>query len=141
MNKQINNFLSASGKIGYILFSISLMMSCGHDSENLEKPLFELLDAGQTGIDFQNTIRTTNEFNILKYRNFYNGGGVGLGDVNNDGLLDVYVTGNMLPNALFLNKGNFVFEEISDAAQITGKGAFSTGVSMVDINGDDWLDI
>ena len=104
-------------------------------------PLFEALSADHTRIDFENTLAYTNEFNIYKYRNYYNGGGVGLGDVNDDGLLDIYFTANLLSNRLYLNRGNFVFEDVTEAAQVGGSRAWSTGVSMVDINADGWLDI
>ena len=83
-------------------------------------PLFEALSADHTRIDFENTLTYTNEFNIYKYRNYYNGGGVGLGDVNNDGLLDIYFTANLLSNRLYLNRGNFVFEDVTEAAQVGG---------------------
>jgi hypothetical protein len=109
--------------------------------DDVDLPLFESLDAGRTNIDFENTLNYTNDFNIYKYRNYYNGGGVGLGDVNNDGLLDVYFTGNLVSNRLYLNKGNFKFEDITEKAKVGGSKAWSTGVSMVDINADGWLDI
>lgn len=118
-----------------------IILSCTNSKSTEKEPLFVALGADQTHIDFKNTLTSTNEFNIYKYRNFYNGGGVGLGDINNDGLLDIYLTGNMVPNKLYLNKGKFVFEDITDQAQVAGKGAWSTGVSMIDINGDGWLDI
>ena len=104
-------------------------------------PLFETLTADRTHIDFENTLTSTNEFNIYKYRNYYNGGGVGVGDVNNDGLLDIYFTANLLPNRLYLNRGNFVFEDVTDTARVGGSRAWSTGVAMVDVNADGWLDI
>lgn len=114
--------------------------SCDH-RKTAEPPLFSKLSAEQTGLDFQNSLTNNKEFNIYKYRNFYNGGGVATGDVNNDGLLDVYLVANQQPNKLFLNKGNFQFEDITTKAGVAGKGAWSTGVSMVDINADGWLDI
>lgn len=104
-----------------------------------DRKLFELLDG--TGIDFTNTVQNTKDFNIFTYRNFYNGGGVAIGDINNDGLADVFMTSNMGSNKLYLNKGNFKFEDISRKAGITEKGKWNTGVVMVDINADGWLDI
>ncbi len=103
--------------------------------------LFEEVDSKQSGFDFTNTIENTEKFNIFSYRNFYNGGGVAIGDVNGDGLADVYMTGNMVKNKLFLNKGNFEFEDITQKAGVAGERGWSTGVVMVDINNDQLLDI
>ncbi len=103
--------------------------------------MFTLLDAKQTGIDFANPVENTEKFNIFSYRNFYNGGGVAIGDINNDGLADVFMTANMAANHLYLNKGNLQFEDISKKALGTGPNHWSTGVVMVDINNDGWLDI
>ena len=98
-------------------------------------------DNAQIGIEFANILSYSDDFNVYKYRNYYNGGGVALGDVNNDGLIDVYFTANQQPNKLFLNKGNWQFEDITQQAGVSGTKAWSTGVSMVDINADGWLDI
>ena len=121
-----------------------LLFSCGNDRPI--KPvevhsLFTLLPSEYTGIDFINQLEYTEEFNTYTYRNFYNGGGVGLGDLNNDGLVDVYFCGNMRDNRLYLNKGNFQFEDITEKAGVACKGVWSTGVSLADVNGDGWLDI
>lgn len=94
-----------------------------------------------TGINFTNTVENKKDFNIFSYRNFYNGGGVAIGDINNDGLPDVFMTSNMGSNKLFLNKGNFKFEDISDKAGIGQLGKWNTGVVMADVDGDGWLDI
>ncbi len=102
---------------------------------------FEQLTSKVTGIEFTNSLSYDDDFNIFTYRNYYNGGGVALGDINNDGLTDVFFTANMLPNRLFLNKGNFKFEDITDKAGITKKSKWSTGVSMADVNGDGYIDI
>ena len=125
----------------HMFFAICLILSCNESGEKETMTLFEALGAEHTKIDFQNTLTSSNELNILKYRNFYNGGGVGLGDINNDGLLDIYLVANMGPNKLYLNKGNFVFEDITESADVEGGQSWSTGVSIVDINADGWLDI
>ena len=103
--------------------------------------LFHLLDAEQTKVDFVNEVSDGENFNILTYRNFYNGGGVAIGDINNDSLPDLYFTANQKKNKLYLNKGNFVFEDITDKAGVEGKMQWSTGVTMADVNGDGYLDI
>jgi hypothetical protein len=113
------------------------LVSCNQESQNAT--LFELQKS--TGIDFVNTVKNTKDFNILTYRNFYNGGGVAIGDVNNDGLADVFFTANMGSNKLYKNKGNWKFEDISEKAGFVPKKDWSTGVVMVDINHDGWLDI
>nr|WP_321415932.1 VCBS repeat-containing protein [uncultured Allomuricauda sp.] len=103
--------------------------------------LFTLLRPEETGVTFINKVENKKNFNIFKYRNFYNGGGVAIGDINNDGLQDIYLTGNMEPNRLYLNKGNMQFEDISETAGVLGNKPWSTGVVMVDINNDGLLDI
>ncbi len=122
-----------------------LMVSCTSEDEKAKSEtdatLFSLLSASQTGIDFVNKVENQKDFNIFKYRNFYNGGGVAIGDINNDGLADIYLTGNMEPNRLFLNKGEMTFEDISETAGIMGSKPWSTGVLMVDVNSDGLLDI
>lgn len=95
----------------------------------------------KTGIEFSNTIQNTAGFNIFSYRNFYNGGGVAIGDINNDGLADIFFTANMGSNRLYLNKGDWQFQDISAKAGFTEKKDWSTGVVLVDINYDGWLDI
>ena len=131
----------------YILLCLSLLhFSCNQKSENNDtivktNTLFTLLPSDSTGIDFINQIENQKNFNIFKYRNFYNGGGVALGDINNDGLTDIYLTGNMVPNKLYLNKGNFKFEDITETSGTKGNKPWSTGVVMADINNDGLLDI
>ncbi|MEO0471322.1 MAG: VCBS repeat-containing protein [Bacteroidota bacterium] len=126
-----------------ILLGIMLAASACNSPAPVESQstLFTSLPASETGIDFQNDLSYNQEFNVYTYRNFYNGGGVALGDVNNDGLIDVYFSGNMVSNRLYLNKGNFQFEDITDQAGVACEGVWSTGVSMADVNGDGWLDI
>ena len=103
--------------------------------------LFTQLPSSDTGIDFINEVKNGEDMNIFKYRNFYNGGGVAIGDINNDGLSDVYFTSNLGKNKLYLNKGNFKFEDISVKAGVEGQKVWSTGVVMVDVNADGLLDI
>jgi hypothetical protein len=113
-----------------------LFFSCGQKNK---AALFTL--ATDSNIHFENTIRETKEFNVFKYRNFYNGGGVGIGDLNNDSLPDVFFTANEGSNKLYLNKGGFRFEDVSERAGFTAKKQWSTGVVMVDVNADGWLDV
>lgn len=120
------------------------MWACGGQQEAAKKDpntLFKLLTPQQTGIDFQNTLTAQADLDVFRYRNFYNGGGVGIGDFNNDGLPDVYVTSNMGENKLYVNKGNWKFEDITRKAGVAGAKSWSTGVSIADVNGDGLLDI
>lgn len=109
--------------------------------QDKQAPLFELQDNAQCGIDFVNEVVHTPEFNMYTYRNFYNGAGVGIGDINNDGLPDLFFCGNLVDNRLYLNKGNFQFEDITEKAGVASASVWSTGVSFADVNGDGWLDI
>lgn len=118
------------------IFSLFFLLGCRHKDR-----LFVPLDSGKTGITFQNTINESDSFNILDYLYFYNGGGVAVGDINNDGLLDIYFTSNQGSNKLYLNKGKFRFEDITEKAGVAGKGNWKTGVTLADVNGDGLLDI
>ncbi|NJB85190.1 hypothetical protein GGR26_000935 [Lewinella marina] len=102
---------------------------------------FEALPPDVSGVRFANTLDFDEDFNIYTYRNFYNGGGVALGDVNNDGLTDIYLSGNRVANRLFLNRGDLAFEDVTESAGVGGEAAWSTGVTMADVNADGWLDI
>ena len=102
---------------------------------------FELKDNAEIGISFENNLSYSDDFNVYKYRNYYNGGGVALGDINNDGWVDVYFTSNQSENKLYLNQGDFTFKDITTTAGVAGSRAWSTGVAMVDINADGFLDI
>ncbi|MEM7375432.1 MAG: VCBS repeat-containing protein [Bacteroidota bacterium] len=125
------------------LCTLFFLLSCSGPSivEDREPQLFTLLGPDETGVDFVNQLDYRRDFNIYTYRNFYNGGGVAVGDVNKDGLMDLYFTANMHPNKLYLNKGNFQFEDITEQAGVGGTRGWSTGVTMADVNGDGWLDI
>src|SRR3954468_23807506 len=104
-------------------------------------PLFKPVPNNETGITFANILKETPALNIITYEYFYNGGGVGLGDFNNDGLIDIYFSANMQPGRLYLNKGNMKFEDITAKAGVGGKRGWKTGVSIADVNGDGLLDI
>jgi len=117
------------------------MVSCQQETTREADTLFRKIPAAESGVDFSNVLEFDKDFNIFTYRNFYNGGGVGLGDFNNDGLLDIYFTANQKKNKLYLNEGGMKFRDITMSAGVEGKKAWSTGVSLVDINGDGLLDI
>lgn len=110
-------------------------------NQNKEAELFEFMNVSDTNINFQNTLTESENFNILLYEYLYNGGGVALGDINNDGLIDIYFTGNAVPNRLYLNKGDFKFEDITEQSGVGGGPGFKTGVNMTDVNNDGFLDI
>ncbi len=129
-------------RILYFFLIPILLFSCNQSTtKTVENPAFELLDSKQTGISFNNQVEIGEELNIFNYMYFYNGGGVGAGDFNNDGLADLFFTANLGDNELYLNKGNMQFDEATEAAGITQDGGWSTGVSVVDINNDGLLDI
>src|SRR5690554_3520919 len=120
----------------FCLLSI-LFTSC----KEVDSDVFSKLSHTKTGIDFRNILEETEELNVLNYSYFYNGGGVAIGDINNDGLQDILFTRNMVRNRLFLNKGEFKFEDITDKSGIADMQGWCTGATMVDINGDGQLDI
>lgn len=128
----------------YILLGSMLsahLISC-QKKENFERSfLFEKVGSSYSGVTFRNDLTFDEKFNIFTYRNFYNGGGVALGDVNNDGLIDIYLTSNQGENKLYLNEGDFKFRDVTGEAGVAGTRAWSTGVAMADVNGDGWLDI
>ncbi len=123
--------------------------ACNHTEQ--ADTLFTKMSSADTGIKFKNVLRETEEFNVMKYGYFYNGGGVAIGDINNDSLPDIYFTGNLVASKLYLNKGNrgnvqsgsapWEFEDITEQAGVGAAGLWNTGTSMADVNGDGWLDI
>ena len=122
-----------------LLIALSLLLA---GCQKAEPTLFTALDADDTHVTFANTITETAAQNVMVYEYMYNGGGVATGDLNNDGLADVYFTANQLPNKLYINKGKLVFDDVTDAAGVAGRpGGWKTGVTMADVNADGWLDI
>ncbi len=132
------NILTADMRFHYLMkfFLIALSFSC---SKKSEPPLFQLMD--NTGINFKNDVIDQKLENSFLFRNFYNGGGVAIGDINNDGKADIMFTSNMGENKLYLNKGNWQFEDITSTSGMKQDSMWSTGVVFVDINNDGWLDM
>ena len=119
---------------GFLLLSLCLFSCKKHT-------LFQQISSSHSGIHFNNQITENDTINPLDLTNIYNGGGVGIGDFNNDGLQDIYFTGNMVSNRLYLNKGNFEFEDITEKAGVGGMGRWGRGVAIIDINNDGLMDI
>jgi enediyne biosynthesis protein E4 len=130
------------GRWTWLIF-IFILNACNEKHSKYERgeTLFTQLDSKNTGVSFRNEVVNKEDFNIFRYRNLYNGGGVAIGDINNDGLPDIFFTANMQQNRLYLNRGDFKFEEITESAGVAGVKPWHTGVVMVDINGDGLLDI
>ncbi len=126
---------------GLVFLAYVCLSGCHLTDTGSQTKLFNLLSSSVTGIDFANDVQYTEHLNAYTFRNFYNGGGVGIGDVNNDGLPDIFFCGNLKSNKLYLNKGNFIFEDITDKAGLNSEGVWSTGISFADVNGDGLLDI
>lgn len=135
--------------IVYLTLIMVIAVGCKKDinknkvsvQETKKTPVFELVPETYSTVHFKNTVEETLYFNFLNYSYIYNGGGVGVGDINNDGLEDIYFSSNQGTNALYLNKGGFIFEDITAKAGVTDAEGWSTGVSVIDINTDGWLDI
>ncbi len=126
------------------LFALIVLVGCNakvQTESKTENTLFSLLPASETGITFENRLTSQKDLDVFRYRNYYNGGGVAIGDINNDGNADIFFTANMGDNHLYLNKGNWKFEDITAKAGVAGTKMWSTGVAMADVNGDGLLDI
>jgi enediyne biosynthesis protein E4 len=124
-----------------ILVFISFILACKSNKKDKSNLLFEQMEAESTGVDFANNLNETDSWNIIQYPNFYNGGGVAVGDINGDKLPDIYFTSNQGANKLYLNRGDFKFEDITDKAGVADAEGWKTGVCMADVNGDGRLDI
>lgn len=136
--------MSIKKGVSMLILGLTFFIACKKDEKNdkqFDGQIFSLLSKEHSGVDFINQIENQQDFNILTFRNYYNGGGVGIGDVNNDGLNDLYFTANMGPNKLYLNKGGLKFEDVTEKAGVAGTKYWSTGVSMADVNADGFLDI
>ena len=130
----IKSFCKPPTILGFLLV---LFTSCS----SKESTLFKLLDSELTGVDFENTITETENFNILTNEYIFNGGGVAVSDFNKDGLPDLFFTGNMVSNQLYLNQGNLKFKNITDDSKLNSNGYWSTGVTIADVNADGLMDI
>lgn len=119
---------------------LSMLMSCQDELKTSEKQ-FRRLTKEQTKINFQNTLTENDSINYFSYSYLYMGGGIAVGDINNDGYTDIFFTGNMVPNKLYLNQGNLTFKDITAEAKVSGGKQWFTGVTMADVNGDGYLDI
>ncbi|MBV1888353.1 MAG: CRTAC1 family protein, partial [Urechidicola sp.] len=127
-----------------VIFS-AMTISCQKENTTIlqvdKEKQFTKIDSNQSNLKFRNSVTENLYFNFLNYPYVYNGGGVGIGDINNDGLVDVYFTSNQHSNMLYLNKGNFSFNDITETANVIDDKGWSNGVTMIDINNDGWLDI
>lgn len=150
--RQVLDFIKHGAKalkFSFFLLLSFLLWQCGQEKTQATStqaapahPLFSLLPVAETGVNFQNTLTEGPNTNILVYEYFYNGGGVATGDLNGDGLIDLYFTANMESNRLYLNQGGWKFKDITDLSGTAGRpGPWKTGVSLVDINGDQKLDL
>lgn len=136
-------------KLVYFIFFSFLLFSCKENNhsdyidfvDDGSVKIFEKKDSNISKLIFSNSLKETDSLNYFTYPYIYMGGGVAVGDINNDGLDDIFFTGNMVKNKLYLNKGNLVFEDISVKSNTEGDNRWYTGVTMADVNGDGWLDI
>src|SRR5437868_3238635 len=133
-----NSFLLFTASFAAQLLAFA---ACERAPQAAQPKLFELLKSEQTGITFSNNLPERVGFNILNYLYYYNGGGVAVGDIDGDGLPDLYFTSNLGKNRLYHNLGNYRFEDVTDRAGVGGPEGWKTGVTMADVNGDGLVDI
>ena len=126
---------------GHFFVLVLLICTCSRPVEDTEPVLLELMSSKVTGIDFKNIVKESIEENVFTYTNYYNGGGVAVGDINNDGYVDIYLGANSHSGKLYLNRGGFEFEDITKGSGLDSLSGWKTGVSMVDINQDGYLDL
>ncbi len=126
--------------IAIVVLSGIALMDCS-SKKPIGNPLFKVLNAERTGLRFNNKLSHSPQFNLFKYMYFYNGSGVGAGDFNNDGKIDLFFGSNQGQNSLYLNKGDLSFKDVTKQAHIPADGGWTTGISVVDINNDGWLDV
>jgi hypothetical protein len=125
----------------FFLCAVGFLLSGCYSKKGTEHPLFKVLDSQRTGLDFSNKLSFSPQFNLFKYMYFYNGSGIGAGDFNNDGKIDLFFASNQQQNKLYLNQGGLKFKDVTTEAAIPQDGGWSTGVSVVDINNDGLLDL
>ncbi|GJM29175.1 MAG: hypothetical protein DHS20C17_18100 [Cyclobacteriaceae bacterium] len=126
------------------VFLLGIVISCqqgDNTGDTYRETLFESIPSSHTGIKFNNQLQETDTFNALFYEYYYNGSGVAVGDFNNDGLSDIFFGGNMVDSRVYINRGNFSFDDVTEQSNIDTRGSWVTGISLVDINQDNWLDI
>lgn len=126
---------------GIVLIFLSFFISCNRSKNSVKKELFTSEKVSHTGIEFKNIVTESDSLNYFNFPYIYMGGGVAIGDINNDGLEDIFFTANQTSNKLYLNKGNLKFDDITKKAGVAGNNLWNTGVTMIDINNDGYLDI
>ncbi len=124
-----------------IVIIIASLVGCDNSSTKRAGKLFEFVDPDQSGVKFRNDLKEDSVVNYFTYPYIYMGGGVAVGDLNNDGMQDIYLTGNMVDNKLYINRGDLVFDDITETSGTSGDDRWMTGAAMADVNADGWLDI
>src|SRR5690606_33756661 len=134
--QKFNSSKKVGHQINIIFIGVMICLSSCSKKEDQKDVLFQLLDYKTTGIDFSNNLSYNPEFNLFKYIYFYNGSGIGAGDFNNDGLIDLFFGSNQAQNKIYINEGKLLFKDVTETARIPQDGGWTTGISVVDINND-----